>query len=188
MTNALEHIARQSSRSVWVFQLDAPEEALEAWEKPASARGNGKPPVWPLRDALGVEGLDPDKLEVFPVTRIGDYGLARYLTEANGFPDDAVNADAAKLSAITGNVVLVYSEALGEDAVRLRPRAPLAFIARYDTRPDLRMSAPIHTESATGQLSHDTPSSPPFRMPIWPLALFVGLAIGLIAILAIPKM
>lgn len=188
MTDALEYTPRQSSRSVWVFHLDVPEDELKAWEKPLGKPVNGHPASWPLREALGVDYLDPEHLEVFAVSNISEYGLARYLSDANGFPDDAVAADASKLNGLKGSIALVYSEALGAKATALTPRAPLTFKCRYDTRPDLRISAPIQTESAAGQLPRETQPTQPARMPIWPLALFVGLAVGLIAVLAIPKM
>lgn len=183
MNNPLHHTPSQISKTVWVFSLNVPENQLKPWVHEAFPEDEDAHTIWPLRDALGLDHLDSDFTEVFPASNIKEYGLANYLTEANGFAEESVAPDKRKLDALTGPVALVYSEALGGQDVTLKPDAPLIFIGRYETRPDLRMSSPIQTDSATGQLAPDAPAPESARMPLWPMLLFVALVVGGILLL-----
>lgn len=118
-----------SVRCVWVLAVDLPEEAIKVFAEESEADRSGI--SWPLQDALGAGLLDRTYVEVFKVDTLDDYGLARYLTEANGMDEAGVAPDAARLDAIEGHVVMVFSDALGDGVVRLAPRPPLRLIGRY---------------------------------------------------------
>lgn len=187
MTDALTHTPSQTTKSVWVFTLDVPENQLKPWEHEAFPEDEDARTIWPLRDALGLEQLDNDFTEVFPVSNIREYGLARYLTEANGYDDDSIAPDSAVLESLTGPVALVHSQALGNQLVTLRPEPPLKFVGRYDARPDPRMPAPIISPGAAGNLAQGAPVDPRGRMPVWPLLLFIGLIVTLVSVLWVAK-
>jgi len=144
-------------RAVWVFAIDLPEGELDAFRQESHTEGGDV--LWPLRDALGVTRLDHGQVEVFDIATIRDYGLARYLTEANGMDAASVAPDAARLDALTGAVALVFSAALPEDVARLDPRPPLRLIGRYAERLDFTpRTAPA---SATARSGQALPADPP---------------------------
>ncbi len=173
MTSALDHIPRAAIKSVWVFALNVPKAQIKAWRHEAFPADGNAPTTWPLRDALGLERLDNDFTEVIDPGTFDDYGLARYLTDANGFADDSVAPDAARLDALTGPVALIFSQALGDEPVTLRPRPPLTFVGRYDTRPDLAPHATLHSDSAQGSLNPETPAPTPGLPLGWLAALLI---------------
>lgn len=181
MTDPLAYAGRQTWRSVWVFALDVPKDQLEPWRH-GSFTEDGEH-IWPLRDALGVDPLDNDFTEVFQIADIAEYGLARYLIEANRLAEASVAPDAATLGALTGAVALVFSGALGDAPVRLDPQPPLRFIGRYEERPNLAFAPPLHSPEGAGTLAPaSAPPVPGPRLPLWPAALLVLLM--LLALLA----
>ena len=189
MSDPLTYSPRQTVSQVWVFQLGVDLSEMAAWTPPDPAKPNGAMQAWPLPDALGLAHLDPAKVEVFRAETLSDYGLARYLTEANGFSEQSVAPMAATLDALTGPLVLVFSGALGGSALTLTPRAPLQFVGMFETRPDTTRRPPVASDAARGQLAPElTNTQQPARLPLWPLALFIALAIGLIAVLLFPKL
>lgn len=116
--------------AIWVFQIDLAEpELAEFTDQITSA--NGEVNIWPLRDALGVAHLNADYTEVFQAETMKEYGLARYLTEANGMDLDSVSPDAAKLDALNGSLLLLFSSALLETELNLNPINPLQLVGRY---------------------------------------------------------
>ncbi|MEY8842797.1 hypothetical protein AB9K41_27515 [Cribrihabitans sp. XS_ASV171] len=103
---------------VRLFKLNMrPEEARFLKEPGAAAQ------------ALGVEGLDENQLEVFPVSDLEELGLPGYLREGLGVPEARI--DAARLRGIEGWVMVVRSPAFGGRAVELRPGPKLELIGTY---------------------------------------------------------
>jgi hypothetical protein len=72
------------------------------------SRAGGETPELPdLREWLGVERLDTDRIELFPVGDLGDMSLATYVTQAFD-PTPGIDAEtAARLDALEGSVLLV---------------------------------------------------------------------------------
>lgn len=137
---------KSSFRQVWVFGVDLPEpEAKALLEYPDEDSRS------PLEEALGVTKLDEDFIEIFEAKSLASYGFAHYLTEANGMSEESVAPDAARLDALEGTVLLVFSQALREGAT-MEPRAPLRFIGTYREALQVRVPEPMPTESAKGVL------------------------------------
>ncbi|WP_368186247.1 hypothetical protein [Aestuariibius sp. HNIBRBA575] len=137
-------------RAVWVFAIDLPDTAIAAFQAETYS-DHGELRDWPLCDALGLDWLDHDFIEVFEAQTMQEYGFARYLTEANGLDEDAVGADADQLNALTGHVLLVFSDAVRSKT--LSPKPPLRLIGHY---PDANPIAPmdkLYAKSAQGNLS-----------------------------------
>ncbi len=138
-------------RTVWLFRVGLPDAALPAFEaRPDPAAANGAAPAWPLRDALGVPDLDPDRVEVFKPAALGDYALSRYLIEANGMDAGSVGPDAAMLDALTGPILLLHASALPAEIGRLDPRPPLDLIGRYTESLDFSLRAAPTSAAAAG--------------------------------------
>ena len=176
MTDPLEFPERTDARVVWVFTADLPEPALDDFTTRTDAG-------WLLGEALGVPTLDPEFIETFPPKDIAEYGLVRYLTEANGMDPDQVGSDAAKLGALTKPVVLVYSQALSGQQGRFDPKPPLSFVGRYEAPYSLSPSMPLpEFESASGIVTG--PSGPSSDTPKMRRTLVLTiLALVLLAVL-----
>lgn len=187
MTAALEYKPKVASRSVWVFHLDIDPSEIAAWRHEVFLDDDDASTIWPLRDALGLTRLDNDFTEVIEAADFKTYRLDRYLHEANGFDEDAVTQDAAVLNALKGVVALIYSEALGSDPVTLAPEAPLRFVGRYDTKPDMRLPNAIRTDSTEGELVAKSPAPATGRPPLAAALIFAVIVLGLFTVLFLAK-
>ncbi|MBV7407626.1 hypothetical protein [Maritimibacter sp. DP1N21-5] len=162
-------------RTIWVFELKVPTDELPMWEADGADEG------WPLPRVLGVESLDPAHVEVFPDNRIAEYGLARYLADANGMDESEVAPDAAKLESVSQLVVLVHAKAVTEPG-RFSPQPPARFVGKYAAKGHLTASVPPMSRSAEGVVAGGgpttvTPTSFPWRV--------IALSSLLVAILAL---
>lgn len=176
MTDKLQFPERADTRAVWVFTADLPVSQLEGF-KTRSETG------WPLGEALGVDWLAPDFVEVFAPADIADYGLARYLTEANGMDPDQVAPDAERLNALTKPIVLVYSQALSGQQGRFDPKPPLSFVGRYDAPYSLTPTIPLPDFDSTSGIVTG-PAGPSSYTPAMRRALILTvLALALLAVL-----
>lgn len=133
---------------------------------------------------LGDPDLDPAHVELFDIAELSDIGLAAYLTEGLGVPDAAVDADRARLDALTGPVLILLSKALHGRAVTLTIDPRLALIGTYrEDRPPVHFE-PLPTAAAQGVLTPPPqPPSPPQRPTL--AFMLLGLALALVALVAV---
>ena len=144
--------ARTHEKVIWVFAMDMPTQACEAFKSNPAA----------LTAALGVTHIDDAHIEIFDVETIRDYGFAKYLTEAHGMNAEQIAPEATMLSAIDGHVLLVFSDAL--DRQTLAPNPPLRFIGRYSAALVVSPVQRIETEAAKGILPQRKPPKSDARM------------------------
>jgi hypothetical protein len=162
---------------VWVFAVD-----LEGGEAANFNRRNGE---WPAQKALGAETLDPEHVEVFPVSDLEGVGLAGYLEDGMGVPADQLEDMRARLDAQSGWVMVVTSKALDGKAQTLTPRAPLRLIGSFsEERPAVSFKT-LPSESAKGTVSGgaDKTDVPRQRGWLWAVVGVVALAIVLTLVL-----
>lgn len=162
---------------VWVFAVD-----LEGAEAANFNRRNGE---WPAQKALGAETLDPEHVEVFPVSDLEGVGLAGYLEDGMGVPQDQLKDMRARLDAQKGWVMVVTSKALGGKAQTLTPRAPLRLIGSFtEERPKVSFKT-LPSESAKGTVSGGSgkTEAPRDRSWLWAVVGVVALAIILTLVL-----
>ncbi|MCG3269357.1 hypothetical protein [Yoonia sp. I 8.24] len=152
--------ARAHEKVVWVFAIDLPTDEIAEFKEKNDHDDDA--PISPLVAALGLTHIDTDFIEVFDADTIRDYGFAKYLTEANGMDPAQVNPETAMLAAITGHVLLVFSDAL--NGKTLAPTAPLRFIGRYSSAQSLHPVQKIETEAAKGVLPQPKPPKSDARM------------------------
>lgn len=153
-----------TGRATWVFQVALEGPTLEAFKAQPHPEQADAPSAWPLREALGLARLDHDFIEVFEAEGLNDYGFARYLTEANGMDDASVAPDAARLDALKGPVLLVYSAALPQGTNALSPRAPLRLVGRYTQAPEASlMQAPASNAAKPSSKTAKRRALPPRR-------------------------
>lgn len=102
---------------------------------------------------LGAElDLDVRGIEVFPSKAIEAIGLAGYLTQGYGIPEEDLKGREAALDALKGLVVLVASRAFDGKETSLEPNPALRFVGLFSEPgmdPPVKMQKP---EAAKGTL------------------------------------
>lgn len=167
-----------AARTIFVFQLDIDPARIDRWKAP-DAKGE-----WPLPEALGVKALDASQVEVFAEEAIAEYGMVRYLTEANGMSAESVARDEAVLSALTGVIVMVHGKAVAGRDGQFEPSGPARFVGRYSEKVSLTASTPQPAREVTrGQVAGGTTEGRETRRFPWGI-LGLGL-LGLIVLAAI---
>lgn len=136
------------------------------------------------RDLLGDPHLDTASVEIFPVSDLEGVGLTAYLTEGYAVPDAQLTPDKAKLDALEGYVLLLFSESFAGRGVTLEAGPDVTLIGTYgEFAPDRRpraltsKSAGLYTGAKT--TSAQTPGSRGYGSSLVVLAiLVVVLAVG----------
>jgi hypothetical protein len=163
-----------------LFAIDLDAEGINAFNNETYS-GDGD---WPLKAALGADFLDPDFIEVFPVSNLEGYGLVKYLVEGNDIPTDQVEPLRAQLENLTGHVLIVNSSAFGGAAQTLSPKSPLRHIATFSEAPIDMTPLPLDSDAAapySGAPSNTPPIAPKGRAG--GSLVVVGLAVLAILIL-----
>ncbi|EEX08689.1 conserved hypothetical protein [Ruegeria lacuscaerulensis ITI-1157] len=118
-----------------LFSLDMRPEEAKFLREPGAAD-----------QVLGVSGLDPEQIDVFPVSDLEDLGLYGYLNEGCGVSEDQL--DRAKLESVDGWVLVLRSAALGGRAATLNPDPRLRLIGFYTEEATNWSGGTIETDSA----------------------------------------
>lgn len=121
---------------------------------PQEARALANDPAEQAK-TLGLQTLDSTYVEIFPVADLDELGLVGYLIEGNGIDPDSLGKDRARLKALSGWVMVVYSRAFSEAALTLKTVPALTHIGTY-TQPGVDWSS---EQTLTSQAA-TTPSTP----------------------------
>jgi len=97
---------------------------------------------------LGVPDVNPQEVEVFPVSDLAEMGLADYLIEGCGIPAVDIASDRARLDAVQGAVMVVRSRAFHGKAETLAPAPDLTLIGAYAEESAGWTAKTLHAESA----------------------------------------
>jgi len=140
MTKPIE-VASHESGLVRVFALSLDETAAQKLKDNAPTDGAA-----PQDRALGGT-VDSTRTEVFALSDLGEMSLPDYLLEGPGVQSEPLEKDRAKLAALSGWVMIVYSSAFGGTAQTLTPARELTLIGTYpqegvDWRDDVDLSTP----------------------------------------------
>jgi len=142
------HIGAGERGLVRVFAVDLPPEDARAFVKASE-----DPFGWPLPDALGAEGLDPEWVDLVIPRELGTMSLSEFLIEGPGVSEAALSGDRARLDALTAPVLVLPSRAFGGQAQQLSPEPPLRWIGTYaEDRAD-PPGPPLRSPAAEGQVS-----------------------------------
>ena len=164
-----------------VFALDLDETDADRFARAVSGAADGGP----VRDALGAGALDPEFVEVFPVSDLAEMGLAGYLVTGLGAAEDQVTPFQSQLDGIRGHVVIVLSSAFGGEAMALSPRAPLRPVVTVREPLPMPSFTPLTSEGASGQLGPPVAEAPaPAGRSRLPLYAILALILAVIAVLA----
>jgi len=137
---------------VRLFTVDLPESELDDF-----ADDSDGPSA--LQEALGVDRLNMDFVELFPVNTLEGVGLAGYMVDGLGVSPTDGEEDRARLEAIRGNVLVVLSGAFGGQAQTLTPKSPLRWVGTYTEERAPVNFKPLPSESAKGSTGGKTPPS-----------------------------
>ncbi len=118
----------------------------------------------PLAEAFGAD-IDATYAEVFAVRDVEPMGLRAYLAQAHDIPREALEADAARLDGLSGDVVVLAPRALDGvgGAGALSPRPELTHIGSY--APTEADNAPRDLPRAVREPSDVPPAAPARRSP-----------------------
>ena len=83
----------------------------------------------PLGEVVGA-AIDPTYAEVFAVADVSPMGLRAYLAQAHDIPEATLAQDAARLDALSGDVLVLAPRAV-EGVAALEPRPELTHIGSY---------------------------------------------------------
>jgi hypothetical protein len=108
-----------------LFALDMPREQVRFLRDEPGA----------IDDVLGTAGLNPEDVEIFPVSDLDDLGLPGYLHEGHAVPEDQIAPTRARLDAQTGFVMVLHSRAFGGRATTLTPARSLIPLGTYSATP-----------------------------------------------------
>jgi hypothetical protein len=177
--DALELPGGTGPRTIWVFLLDIDPARIDTWKAPDPETGD-----WSLPGTLGLKDMDPAHVEVFPNSQISEYGLARYLTDANGMSVESVAEDSRTLASLSGVIALVHGKAVAGQSGHFDPAHPARFVGRYQEESKLTVSTPApSTGGAHGSIAGgSTPGEGPRRLP-W--GVFIAMAAVIIAVAAL---
>lgn len=179
-------VPANESGVVRVFDLDLPQAEIAAMkEGPIDGMTD------PAAQLLGLRQLRRDGIEIFPVTDLAGLGLPGYLSQGGGIPEAALAADAERLTAISGHVMIVYSRAFDGDAATLKPDPRLTLVGAYAEPRDSGIPEKMKSEAAepySGTPNHpprpaQPPTGPNLRagtLAITALALLVALSLFLL--------
>lgn len=173
MTDRMD-IRESETGVVRVFHLDLPAEAIERYTVQA---GTGE---WPLMYGMGATKLSASFIDIVKVKDLGGMSLTSYLTEAHGIPAAALAADAARLNAVRGHVLIFPSQAFARTAQSLTIRTPLRWLGTYEEPRPSTMAAPIRSKAAKGVTGTKSPQPQAMGSGLVKLVLLALLALALV--------
>ena len=138
-----------------VFMVNLPVDQLDGFYQASDDNSTS-----PLARALGVTTLDPEGVEVFPLSNLDGVGLEGYLTDGMGVATADVKPYASRLNGMTGNVAIVLSRAFGGQAVSLTPTAPLKWIGTYTEEGASIQFEPLPSGGADGSVAEPAGKPP----------------------------
>lgn len=141
------HIPAGERGVIRVFDLDM---------RPEQARFLREPGA--LAQVLGIDDLDLNHVEIFPVSDLEDLGMTGYLSEGCGVPAPQLAADRATLDALEGHVLLLRSRAFAGAETRLTPAEQIHLIGTYGEQQTNWTAEPMTTASAR---PYSAPRTPP---------------------------
>lgn len=92
-----------------IFALN---ELVEISHTNLTRQKGGTPALPPLADWLGVDTIDTDEIELFPINELADMALSDYIKLAFAPAQDIPSDTVTRLNALTGAIMLVPDSAL----------------------------------------------------------------------------
>lgn len=159
-----------------LLHLDLPPEAVDRFARMA---GTGE---WPLKYSLGATRLRPEFVDVVAIRDLEPLSLSRYLGEAYDIPARSLGAEAARIDALQGHVVILPPQAFAGTSQTLTIATPLHLVGSYGgARPKPR-GPRVTSDSARGLMASGSAPLPMGKGGSRPLVIVLGV-IGLLALI-----
>lgn len=143
-------------------------------------RQNGEvPSLPPLADWLGVEALDTDQIEVFPLEELGTMALSDYIGLAFAPEADIPSGTITKLDALDGAVLLIPDTALNTSANPGPQATAIASIALAKADNSARLPKAQVTPIPSKAPAQPEPEAPP------PIALYALVGMAILALIIV---
>ena len=176
MTDPLE-ISKGEHSVYRLFAIDLPPDQIAAFTTPVMNADNDND--YPLRDALGMNYLDEQHVQIISLADLKELRLSGYLTEGLGIAPEDFAADKERLDALRGHIAVTATAAF-EQPERIIPKSPVSFIAAYREDAPLQQFIDLSTTSAEGVVNtrHNPVADAPTRMPrLSLLTIIIGLTL-----------
>lgn len=115
------------------------------------ARALKQQPKKALAATLLNQTVSDDDFELFALSDLTGVGLPRYLSDGYDVDRDALRRDRARLEALDGYVLLLFSRVSAAGDITLTPAADLTLIGTYAEPKARHTAVPIRTVSAKQQ-------------------------------------
>ena len=112
------------------------------------------------RELLGAPHLNTATAEIFPVSDLAGVGLAAYLADGYAVPQEALKENRARLDALDGYVLLLFSESFGGRETRLEPGPDVTLIVTYGEFSPAPATETLSAESAQAYSGVRPPPKP----------------------------
>ena len=171
------HIPPNEQGMIRVFAINRPTSDMRV-----AVSRTPKPDL--ARDLLGDPHLDTASAEIFPVSDLEGVGLTAYLTEGYAVPDAQLVPDKAKLDALDGYVLLLFSESFAGRGATLETGPDVTLIGTYgeaapDRRPRTLKSKSAKLYTGAKSTSAQTPAAKGYGSSLVVLAVVIlVLAVG----------
>jgi hypothetical protein len=131
------------------------------------------------RRLLASPHLDTKSTEIFPVSDLSGVGLAAYLAEGYAVSQDAIAADRARLDALDGYVMLLFSDSFASAQATLTPGPDVNLIGTYEEFQPEGGGKPVRAESAKPYSGHPAKPAPaPSRSGIGSIVILLAIVIA----------
>ncbi len=172
MNNLL--IPRHEAGIIRVFAISRPIATL--------ARELKQQPKAALASALLGHEITEDAFELFALSDLTGVGLPSYLSEGYDIAPETLRQDRAKLEALDGYVLLVFSRVSDAGDVTLNPTSELTLIGSYSEPRAAQAAAPIATPSAKAYSGAKEPATAPTRSRVRNALSVISVALTLLLI------
>ncbi len=152
MTKPIE-VPRGEHGLIRVFAVNRPKA-----EMLAELKSRPKPDL--ARELLGLPHLDTSSTEIFAVSDLSGVGLANYLSEGYAVPEAETGRDKARLDALDGYVLLLFSDSFGGREATLEPGPDVTLIGTYGEFTPAPATETLSAESAQAYTGVRLPPKP----------------------------
>ena len=146
------------------------------------AREMKQQPKAALASALLGHEIAEDAFELFALSDLTGVGLPGYLAEGYDIAQTTLKQDRAKLEALEGYVLIVFSCVSDAGEVTLNPAPELTLIGSYSEPRGAQAAAPIATPSAKAYSGAKQPATAPTRSRVRNALSLVSVALTLLLI------
>lgn len=134
------HIPQGEHGQIRLFAVNRPIDAMAR-----DLRGSGKSHV--INDLLGFDVAE-NAAELFPVSDLTGVGLPRYLTDGYTVTEAQITRDRARLDALDGYVLLLFSSAFDSAETTLEIGPDLTLIGTYGEEQPAMVVPPLTADAA----------------------------------------